>query len=167
MRESVARAWPSLAGCFPAAGLEVVDTGASLVMRWCGGGWAARWRQALRGPASPAPAASAVGFAVTCGHGKHRTWGDVQQSLRHAAEQQSGEGGMAPRAQHDDVGVLVTSDVGDRVRSSRRPGLDHLERGPDSVRAELGRLALDLRLELVLVGVDGVAPGAWARGDPL
>ncbi len=89
----------------------------------------------------------------------------MEQALGDSPDQQPGERRMPPGAHDDHVGALVWGDIGDRVGSSGRAGRHHLESGVCALLNQVCDLALDLRLDLVLVAVlvQGfeVAADAW------
>ena len=70
---------------------------------------------------------------------------------------------MAPSTDDDHVGAVHGGEVGDRVSRAADFAARRLERRPGDVSGELRNLALDLLLDLRLVGMDRVAAAALSR----
>jgi two-component system, NarL family, sensor histidine kinase DevS len=86
----------------------------------------------------------------------------VQQPLRDAPDQKSGDGRMPACPDDDHVCAGLTRGIGDHVRRAGRRGGDHFQCGVESLRLGLCDLAEDLLLQLVVVGVERIAARAAA-----
>ena len=84
----------------------------------------------------------------------------MQQAVRHAPQQEPGYCGVATRPDDDDVGADLSRCVRNHLGCVRCGAADQLEARVDTFFLHLLDLSLDLRLDLVLVGLDGMTAGS-------